>query len=128
MTMFEGLAQPDIMGTLAHLEPRLPLLSEDDQVFILGCRMTLEAGGALTAQNQQEVRRIASTIVAVEHNTMDKPISVSQMLHDLGSAIHMLSPEEKAFLGPIARKVKASRALTAGEMQRLLAVHASKGF
>jgi hypothetical protein len=126
--MFQGLAQGGIPELLAHLEQHALMLSSKDQEFVQGCQMALQTGGVLTHANQQELRRIAGTLVQTEHHVVDEPISVTKMLQDLGSAIHMLTPEEKAFLGPLALKAQKKQQITAEEMQRLLKIHTDKGF
>lgn len=126
--LFENQAQEGVAETLANLEQHLPMLSDQDQQFIVGCRMTLEMGGTLTAQNQQEIKRIASTLQQAEHNTMEQPLSVKKMLQDLGGVIQSLSPQERNFLGPIARKVQGGEQLTQDEMTQLLQIYTDKGF
>lgn len=126
--MFENQADGSVQEMLAMLEQHLPMLSDQDQAFVTGCRMTLEMGGTLTAQNQQEIRRIASTLAKAEHNTMEKPLSPKQMLQELGGVVHTLSQQEKMFLAPLAGKVKQGVSLSAEEVSQLIAIYTEKGF
>ena len=126
--MFENLAAEDISAMVASLENQLPMLTETDQQFILGCRMHMESGTALTAQNQTEVRRIASTLTHVGHNTLGGALSPKEVLQKLASVRHTLTPQEGQLANQLAQKMQQGQALTPNEVTALLNIYTTKGF
>ncbi len=126
--MFEEELAGDAMGLLQHLEGQMMMLSEPDQEFVLGCRHAISAGAALTAGNKSQLRKIASTLTHAGHNTLGDGLSMGQVVHDLANALHMLSPDEKAVIANMARKLKAGEQLMQDEIARVLQIYTEKGF
>ena len=130
--LFEGQISDSSDRILQYLETQLLMLSEVDQNFVLGCRMALEAGGKLTAENQTEIRRIAGTLTHVGHNAVggmaENALSMKKVIKDLSGAIHMLTPEEQRFYQRAAAKVQANQKLTVEEIEVLIRIYGEKGF
>jgi hypothetical protein len=130
--LFEGQISDGVERTLQYLETQLLLLSDVDQDFILGCRMTLGAGGRLTPENQAEIQRIASTLTHVGHNIVggmaESALSMQKVVKDLAGAIHMLTPQEQQFLQQMAGKVQGGVKLSVPEVEALVKIYGEKGF
>lgn len=133
MTFYEGQAPSDTHHLLASLEASKLLLCLDDQGFVDGCRLTLDEGGVLTQANQQQLRRIASTVncgapdmggIATEEPTL----STIQVLRKLASAKHTLNKEEMRFANSMAKKYTAKTQMTSEEFQKLMTLYTLKGF
>lgn len=133
MTFYEGQAPSDTHHLLGLLEGRKMLLCLDDQGFVDGCRLTLDEGGVLTPANQQQLRRIASTVNCGAPNmggiATDEPeLSTLQVLRKLAGAKHTLNQEEKRFANLMAKKYTAKTKMTAEEFQKLVTLYTLKGF
>jgi len=117
---------------LAYLENNLPLLGDEDRDFVLGCKMTLEIGGVLTAENTQRLRQIAKGIQAAGHDVLgggvEPPLSPVKVLKDLVQNIHTLNAQEKTYANNIAKKLKKKEPLTPKEVEGLLQIYFDKGF
>ena len=127
---FQDLASEEIYIILDALENKLAMLAPVDADFVLACKFTLAEGAKLTPEAQDNVRRIARLFGKTGHNVMsdEAPLSMGQVIRDLASSIHMLSPQEKQFAMQMATKIKAGQPLAENEMAALLRVHANKGF
>jgi hypothetical protein len=124
--MFE--VDQDVAGLLARLEQEMLLLSEADQNFVSGCRAAIDNGVVLTAQNKAQLRKITSTLVQTGHNVLGSTLSITQVVKDLGGALHTMTTHEKAIAAAAARKLQHQIPMTQGEIEQLLQVYSSKGF
>lgn len=127
--MFNEFEEDGTAGMLAQLEAQLPMLPDSAREFVLACRLAYDMG-SLDAKSKLQLRQVFALLVHTGHNTMGNaaPLSMEQVVKDLSSAHHMLSKEELAFVTPVAGKIMRKQALEAGEVQRLLQIHAQKGF
>jgi hypothetical protein len=130
--MFTGLSSDGVRGLVAHLENNLPLLGDESAAFVLGCRTSLEMGAPLTKQNEAELRRLASTLVATGHDVLggavEPPLSAAKVFSDLGNAVHTLQAHEKKFANEMYAKHQKKEKLTADEWTKLLTIYNNKGF
>jgi hypothetical protein len=131
-SMFTGLAGEGTDGLLAHLENNLTLLGDEGAAFVVGCRTALEMGTALTEKNQQELRRLAGTLIQTGHDVLggiaEPPLSAAKVFHDLGNAVHTLQAHEKKFANAMYAKHQKQEKLTASEWSKLLKIYNDKGF
>ena len=127
MSLFDNLSG-DEDQLLAHLETQLPMLSDSDQDFVIGCRLHIEAGTRLTPQNIAVLHRIAATLGNTAHSALEGTLSVQKMLKDLATNHHILSYEEKKFLNKVAQTHQNSGRLGEYEVELLVKLYGSKGF
>lgn len=127
---FQDLASNNVYVILAQLESKLAMLSEVDADFITGARYTLDEGGRLTPEAQLNIVRIAKTVGQATHNVLSEhaPLSMVQVIKDLASSIHMLTPREKQFAEAMAAKIRDKVKMSEQELGLLLKIHAAKGF
>ena len=128
--MYEFQASPTTVSEqlLSKLEGHLMMLSDADQGFVIGCRHHLDSGAQLTQANKAELRRIVDTLENASHATLEKPLSISQMLKDLASNPHVLSFEEKKFLNRVAHAVKSNTKMGSYDVELLVKLYSAKGF
>jgi hypothetical protein len=131
--VFDVLATEGVQNLINSIEPQLLLLSEAEQNFVVGCRMTLEMGGLLTQQNQDELRRIAGTLNHAGHNvlggvTAGDTLSMQKVVKDLVGANLTLNPQEKQIVNQMLVKIQRGQKLDRGEVAQLLRVYFDKGF
>lgn len=128
----ERQVSDSVAEVLQHLEGQTVMLSDTEQDFVLGCRMTLDTGGRLTAENQAEILRIARSLNQAEHNGVGGlaagALSMQRVVKDLAGAIHMLTPQEQQFLQQMAGKMQHGQKLSIEEIEGLLKVYGAKGF
>jgi hypothetical protein len=131
-SMFVGTGAEDVTGLLAYLETHMPLMGDEDRDFVIGCKVTVETGGVITAQNKQRLVQIAQFLNATGHDVLggavEAPLSMPKVLQDLAQNIHTLQPHERNYANEIARKVKSNEALTPREIERILEIYYNKGF
>ena len=121
----------DAYQLLQTLYEQLPMMSEADQQFVVGCNATVNVTNApLTAEQQQRLQKLAATMQAAEHNTLGlgAPLSIRQVFKDLESAKHMLTPAEHAFALKLSRQIAKGAQLDNPDLEKLLNIHAAKGF
>ncbi len=121
----------DPYALLQSLAEQLPMLSDDDQQFILGCQASVSiAQMPLTKPQAERLHRISASLQMMEHNTMDlgAPLSIPKVVRDLAGAVHMLTPAEHAHALKVSRLVAKGAPLTTEDIERLINIHAAKGF
>ena len=128
----ERQVSDNVAEILQHLEGQTVMLSDTEQDFVLGCRLALETGGKLTAENQAEIIRIFRSLNHAEHNAVgglaEGALSMQRVVKDLAGAIHMLSPQEQQFLQQMAGKVQGGVKLSIQEIEALVKIYGDKGF
>lgn len=116
---------------LQALEDKLPMLSDADQQFVVGCQATLNiAQEPLKPEQVARLIAIVNTVRAAEHNTMGlgAPLSLTQVFKDLSGAVHMLTPNEHALALKLSRQFSKGVAIEQVDMEKLFNIHAAKGF
>jgi len=127
MSVFDN-SSDDVEQMLSYLETQLPMLSDSDQDFVIGCRLHIEEGVRLTPQNIAVLKRIVATLSNTVHSSMEIPLSPHKMLKDLATNHHILSHEEKKFLNRIAQQLQAGGRLGEYDVELLVKLYGSKGF
>lgn len=128
--MFQGWVPDGIESLLQHLENQLPMLSEDDQAFVLGAKLTLEMTGLLDKTSIERLRQIGARHTHASHNGIGntQALSITQIFKDLASSAKILTPQQRQFAEAVATKFKKRIPLTAEEVQGLFRLHAEQGF
>ena len=121
----------DPQQLLSVLEAQLPMMSEADQAFVVGCQATLNVAGAPLKPDQiARLAGLARTMQTAEHNAMGlgAPLSMAKVFKDLASATHMLNPTEHAFALKMSRQHSKGVPFSTDDLEKILNIHAAKGF
>jgi hypothetical protein len=125
--VFDHLAG-DALEILSRLESQLPMLSDEDQGFVIGCRHHISAGAPLTVQNKIQLREIARTLSSTGHSSLGGALSMGTVFANLASAIRTLNPQERQFANQMAYKYQNKQPFTQPELASLLGLYTAKGF
>ena len=105
-------------------------LSPTEQNKVLSLKLTMETGGTLPMSAVHEINVLLARVLKAESvlTTSEPMLTVAKILSDLGSAEKMLDDVERKFYMSVRGKHLSRVKLDDKEMERLLAIHADKGF